>query len=146
MDKKRPPAVARISVETSAAVDLGAVSRWLIERQGSPLSFGAGDLPALGQKTLLRLAPPVTAPRAVLCALWLLEDLGAGGCLLAGHLRFVAHPTGSAIRMSFIGRTAEAMRSVSLGRQADLAARQLIELISDSIQRPAGLRAVAATG
>jgi hypothetical protein len=146
MDMNRPLAVAPISVETSAAVDLGAVCRWLIERQDSPLSFGPGDLPALGQKTRLRLALPVTAPRAVLCALWLLEDLGTGGCLLAGHLRFVAHPTGSHIRLSFIGRTAEAMRSVSLGRHADLAARQLIELISDSIQRPASLRTVAAAG
>ncbi len=137
-------AVARISVETSAGVDLSAVYRWLLERQGSPLSFGPGDLPALGQKTRLRLALPLTAPRAVLCALWLLEDLGAGGCLLAGHLRFVAHPTGSDVRLSFIGRTAEAMRSVSLGRHADLAARQLIELISDSIQWPARLRTRAA--
>jgi hypothetical protein len=146
MDVNRPLAVARISVETSAAVDLSAVCRWLIERQGSALSFGPGDLPALGQKTRLKLSLPVTAPRAVLCALWLLEDLGAGGCLLAGHLRFVGHPTGSDIRLSFIGRTAEAMRSVSLGRHADLVARQLIELISDSIRRPAGLRTFATAG
>jgi hypothetical protein len=143
MDVTRPLAVARISVETSAPVDLNAVCRWLIERQGGPVSFDAGDLPALGQRTRLRLALPVTAPRAVLCALWLLEDLGAGGCLLAGQLRFVAHPTESAIRLSFIGRTAEAMRSVSLGRHADHAARQLIELIANSIQRPAGLRDLA---
>ncbi|HEX7264458.1 MAG TPA: hypothetical protein VF383_09820 [Candidatus Dormibacteraeota bacterium] len=145
MATNRPLAVARISVETSTSVDLGAVCRWLIQRHGSPLSLGPGDLPALGQNTRLRLALPVTAPRAVLCALWLLEDLGAG-CLLAGHLRFVAHPTGSDIRLSFIGRTAEAMRSISLGRHADLAARQLIELISDSIQRPAGLRTAASAG
>jgi hypothetical protein len=144
MDVKRPLAVARISVETSAPVDLNAVCRWLIERQGNPARFDAGDLPALGQKTRLRLARPVTAPRAVLCALWLLEDLGAGGCLLAGQLRFVAHPTGSDVRLSFIGRTAEALKSVSLGRHADDAARQLIELISDSIERPASLRGLAA--
>jgi hypothetical protein len=143
MDVNRPLAVARISVETSASVDLSAACRWLIERQGSPVTLDAGDLPALGQRTRLRLAIPMTAPRAVLCAVWLLEDLGAGGCLLAGQLRFVAHPTESDIRVSFIGRTAEAMRSVSLGRQADHAARQLIELIANSIQRPAGLRGLA---
>jgi hypothetical protein len=144
MDVNRPLAVARVSVETSASADLNAVCRWLIEHQGMPLTFDAGDLPALGQRTRLRLALPVTAPRAVLCALWLLEDLGAGGCLLAGQLRFVAHPTESDIRLSFIGRTAEAMRSVSLGRHADHAARQLIELIANSIQRPIRIRGLAA--
>ena len=34
-------------VETSAPVDLNAVCRWLIERQGNPARFDAGDLPAL---------------------------------------------------------------------------------------------------
>ena len=144
MGVNRPLAVARISVETSAPVDLNMVCRWLIERQGNAVCFDAGELPALGQTTRLRLARPVTAPRAVLCALWLLEDLSAGGCLLAGQLRFVAHPTGSDIRLSFIGRTAEAMRSVSLARHAESAARQLIELISDSIGRHAGLQGLAA--
>jgi hypothetical protein len=94
------------------------------------------DLPALGQDCWLKLALPVTAPRAVLCALWLLDDLDAGGCLMTGHLRFVAHPTGAAIRLTFSGRTATAMRPTLLQGHANHAARQLLELIAESIERP----------
>jgi len=72
----------------------------------------------------------------VAAAVWLVDDVVAGECLLAGHLRFVAHPTSSDIRLSFRGRTAAAMRSGALYRQADHAARQLLEVIGRSIERP----------
>jgi len=72
----------------------------------------------------------------VLCTLWLVDDVVAGECLLAGHLRFVAHPTGSETRLSFSGRTAVAMRSGALYRQADHAARQLLEVIGRAIEGP----------
>jgi hypothetical protein len=129
-------AVARISAEASASAALDEVCRWLIARQSNPLRLDVDDLPALGQDCWLRLALPVTAPRAVLCALWLLEDIDAGGCLMTGHLRFVAHPTGSDIRLSFSGRTAMAMRPTLLQGHANHAARQLLELIAASIERP----------
>jgi hypothetical protein len=93
-------------------------------------------LPALGRHSWLRLARPITAPRAVLCTLWLVDDVVAGACLLAGHLRFVAHPTSSVVRLSFSGRTAVAMRSRALHLQADHAARQLLEVIGSSIESP----------
>ncbi len=127
-----PMPVARVSAETSASADLDEVCRWLIECQGTPVHL---DLPALGQGTRLRLELPLTAPRAVLCALWLLEDVEGGACLLAGQLRFIAHPTGSHIRLSFTGRIATAMRS-DLLRQADHAARQLLQMIVELIERP----------
>jgi hypothetical protein len=129
-------AVARISAEASASAALDEVCRWLIARQSNPLRLDVDDLPALGQDCWLRLALPVTAPRAVLCALWLLEDIDAGGCLMTGHLRFVAHPTGPDIRLSFSGRTATAMRPTLLHGHANHAARQLLELIAASIERP----------
>ena len=129
-------AVARISAEASASAALDEVCRWLIARQSNPVRLDVDDLPALGQDCWLRLALPVTAPRAVLCALWLLEDIDAGGCLMTGHLRFVAHPTGPDIRLSFSGRTATAMRPTLLQGHANHAARQLLELIAESIGRP----------
>ncbi len=128
--------VARVSAEISASAGLDEVCRWLIECQYNPVRLEVDDLPALGQNCWLRLALPITAPRAVLCTLWLVEDIDAGGCLLAGQLRFVAHPTASDVRLSFSGRTATVLRYGLLERQADHAARQLLELIAVSIERP----------
>lgn len=127
-----------ISAEASASADLSEVCRWLIESQGNPLRLRVDDLPALGLGTRLRLALPVTGRRAVMCTLWLLEDVEAGACLLAGQLRFVAHPTRSHIKVTFSGHPETAM--VSLRRQADHAARQLVELIAGFIERPPALR------
>jgi hypothetical protein len=132
------PMVARVSVETSALADLDEVCRWLIQRQVNPVRFDALDLPALGQSSWLKLALPITAPRAVLCALWLLEEMTPGGCFMVGQLRFVARPTGSDVRLSFSGRTATAMGSVLL-RQANDAAQQLVGVIAASIGRPSQL-------
>jgi hypothetical protein len=101
--------VARMSAEVSASADLGEVCRWLIERRSNPMRLGVDHLPALGQGSRLKLALPITAPRAVLRLVWLLEDVDAGECLLVGQLRFVAHPTESGIRLTFSGRTATAM-------------------------------------
>jgi hypothetical protein len=129
-------AVARISAEASASAALDEVCRWLIARQSNPVRLDLDDLPALGQDCWLRLALPVTAPRAVLCALWLLEDIDAGGCLMTGHLRFVAHPTSPDIKLSFSGRTATAMKPTLPQGHANHAARQLLELIAESIERP----------
>jgi hypothetical protein len=136
MQEARTSGVARISAEISAAADLDGVFRWLIERHGTPMRLDVNEMPALGQQSWLRLALPITAPRAVLCTLWLVDDVVAGRCLLAGHLRVIAHPTGSDIRLSFNGRTANAMRSGTLHRQADQAGRQLLEAIGRSIERP----------
>ncbi|MDQ6877413.1 MAG: hypothetical protein M3082_06880, partial [Candidatus Dormibacteraeota bacterium] len=60
-----------LSAETSAPADLDGVSRWLIASQWNPVRLGVVDLPALGQVSRLRFALPMTAPRAVLCAMWL---------------------------------------------------------------------------
>src|SRR3982074_3525774 len=97
---------ARVFAETSASANLDDVCRWLIERHSNPLHLATDDLPALGRGAKLKVAVPMTARRAVLCGLWLIEDADAGGCLLAGQLRFVAHPTASQISVSFSGRTA----------------------------------------
>ena len=143
MQEDRSSTGARLSAETSTSAGLDDVWRWLVECKGNPVSFDADDLPALGLETRLRLALPMTARRAVLCALWLLEDVGAGSCLLAGQLRFVAHPGGSEIRLSFNGRTAAPIRSGLLGRQADHVASQLLAVIAESIQRPPALDCAA---
>jgi hypothetical protein len=135
MQEDRTLAVSRISAETSASAALDEVCRWLITRQGNPLRLTIDDLPALGQDCWLRLALPIAAPRAVLSALWLVAEMDATECLLVGHLRFVAHPTRSDLRLSFNGRTAAAIRSGLLHGQADHTARQLLELIAQSIER-----------
>ena len=124
--------IARTSAEISAFADLSDVCRWLIECQYNPLRVDAGHLPALGQHTWLRVARPVTAPRAVLCTIWLVEEAEGGGCLVAGTLRFVGHPTASEVRLSFDGR------AIPTG-QEDSAALQLVELIAASIGRPRDL-------
>lgn len=127
----------RISVETTASANLVDVSRWLIERRSSPLRLEADQLPSLGQGARLMLAVPMTARRAVLCALWLLEDSAAGACLLSGQLRFVAHPSGSDVTVSFSGQTAMATTGGFLYRQARHAVGELVQLIAESIPRPA---------
>jgi hypothetical protein len=126
MQKNRPTLMARISTQISASADLNQVIRWLIECQSDPMSLEARHLPALGRGSRLRVARPVTAPRAVLCALWLVEELDAGVCLLASHLRFVAHPTASEIKVSFDGHARPQIGDTAL---------QLLELIALSIKR-----------
>jgi hypothetical protein len=143
MQEDRALIVARMSAETSASASLDDVWRWLIRCQTSPVRLEVDDLPALGQGTRLRLALPLSAPRAVLCTLWLLEDGDAGACLLAGQLRFVAHPTASEIKLSFNGRSAMPMRSDRVGPQSDHVARQLVMVIAESIERPSALARAA---
>jgi hypothetical protein len=138
-----PLNAAHISVETSASADLDDVCRWLIDCQTNPMRLDVRDLPALGQGTRLRLALPVTAPRAILSTVSLLEDVETGGCLLTGHLRFVAHPTEPNIRLSFSGRAETAMGSSAVRRQAAHAARELLDVIAASIERPSALRRLA---
>jgi hypothetical protein len=112
----------------SALADLHEALGWLIERQHNPVRFGVDDLPALGHDTWLKVALPITAPRALICALWLIEDVDDGACVLAGHLRFVGHPTGADTRLSFSGRSA-----TPTGPGHD-AARQLLGVIASSIE------------
>jgi len=142
MQGDRQLVVARISAETSASAHLAEALRWLIEAQSRLLRLVAEEVPALGQASRLKLGRPITAPRALLCALWLFEDVEAGECLMAGQLRFVAHPTASDIRMSFSGGTTTVMRQGPV-QQVDHAARQLLQAIAGSIERPGGR--VAAT-
>src|SRR6202521_4005980 len=143
------PMVARVSVESSAFADLDGVCRWLIQHQVNPVRFDAIDLPALGQGSRLRLALPITAPRAVLCALWLLEEIDPAGCLMVGQLRFVARPTGADVRLTFTGRTAMAMGTGLLHLRANDAAQQLVGVIAasigplESLFSPAALQAAA---
>jgi hypothetical protein len=132
MNEDRLRLVARISAEINALADLSEVCRWLIECQYDPPRLDADRLPALGRHSWLRVARPVTAPRAVLCTLWLVECGEGGGCLVAGTLRFVGHPTASEVRLTFDGR------AIPTGRE-DRAALQLVELIAASIGRPRDL-------
>ena len=127
----------RISVETSASANLVEVSRWLLEARSKPMRLEAVHLPSLGQGARLMLAVPMTARRAVMCALWLLADGATGACLLSGQLRFVAHPSGSDVTVSFSGHTAMAMTSGLLYRQAHHAVGELLQLIAESIPQPA---------
>ena len=120
--------VARVSAEIFASTDLAEVCEWLIERQHNPVRLHADHLPALGRHTRLRVARPITARRAVLCTLWLIEDADGGDCLVAGTLRFVSHPTASDVRLSFEGL----MVRTSRGTEAAL---QLLQVIESSIAR-----------
>jgi hypothetical protein len=90
-------------------------------------------LPALGQGVRLVLALPLTARRAVLCAVWLLGDGDESACVLSGQLRFVAHPSGSELMVTFRGRTAMAMTTAVLYRRAHHVAGQLLQVIAESI-------------
>jgi hypothetical protein len=124
--------VSRISAETSASVELNEVCRWLIRRQADPLRLPAQDIPALGRCGTLRLAPAVLAPRAVLSAFWLLDDADPGDGLLTGQLRFVAHPIRPEIRLSLSGRSSATAHGLTF-RNANLAARQLLDVIAESV-------------
>lgn len=139
MNTASPISANRVSAEASASADLDDVCRWLIESHGNPVHLDVKDLPALGQGTRLRLALPVTGRRAVLCTLLLLEEGAAGATLLAGQLRFVAHPTAPDMRLSFTGHIAAAVRTSSLRQHADHTARQLLELIARFVERPSAL-------
>ncbi len=119
---------ARLSAEISSPANLDEALGWLIESQYKPVRLGVDDLPALAHVCWLRLALPITAPRAVICALWLVEDADDGACVLAGHLRVVGHPSGPLTKLSFSGRTAT---PVDPGHDA---ARQLLGVIAASIE------------
>jgi len=130
----------RITVETSASANLDEVSRWLLECRANPLRLEAEHLPSLGQGARLMLAVPMTARRAVLCALTLLEDGAAGACLLSGQLRFVAHPSEPDVTVSFSGHTEMAMTTGFLYRRAHHAVGELLQLIAESIPQTAVTR------
>ena len=130
MNDDRPTLVARISAEIFASTGLAEVCAWLIESRHNPVRVEADHLPALGRPSWLRLARPITARRAVLCTLSLLDELDRGSCLVAGTLRFVGHPTASNVRMNFDGRAIPT-------DEGDSAARQLLELIVASIEKTA---------
>jgi hypothetical protein len=135
MNDRLPSMLARISAETSVSAHLHEACRWVIECQTNQARLDVEDLPALGCGSRLIVGRPITAARAVMCALWLLEDAVGGACLLAGRIRFLAHPTDSGIRLSFRGRAATATGSgLPLG-QADHAARQLLEVVAKSLGR-----------
>ncbi len=134
----RPMADARVFAETSASVSLDEVCRWLSGFRSNQLQLDVDDLPAIGRRARLRLALPVTARRAVLCAVSLIDD-AAGGCLLSGQLRFVAHPTASDINVSFHGHTTLAMTSDLHRRRAHHAVGELLHLIAESLRRSAAL-------
>jgi hypothetical protein len=119
--------VTHVSAEILASTDLVDVCEWLIERQHDPMHLRSDHLPALGRHTRLRVARPITARRAVLCTMWLLDDADGGDCLVAGTLRFVSHPNGSDVRVRFEGLT------IRTGRGRDLA-HQLLELIASSVR------------
>jgi hypothetical protein len=126
--------VARVSAEASASAHLSEVCRWLIDGRAKPIRLGLDVAPAMGQDCWLVLARPITAHRAVLCTLWVLEDVDSGGCLFAGQLRFVAHPTASHIRMSFNGGSAMVFRDGPVSGRANHAAQQVLGVIAESIE------------
>ena len=55
----------------------------------------------------------------------------------------MAHPTERDIRLSFSGRAETGMASSAIRRQAAHAARELLDVIAASIERPSALRRVA---
>jgi hypothetical protein len=126
MKEDRAMLVARVSAEMCTSATLTDVSEWVIARQHNHLRVHANHLPALGRHTWLRMARPIMAPRALLCTLWLLEDADGGACLVAGTLRFVSHPQGSDVRLSFEGLAVRTARG-------DAAAVQLLHLLASSI-------------
>jgi hypothetical protein len=128
----------QIFAETSASASLDEVGRWLLGYRSNQLQLEAEDLPALGQRVRLRLAVPLSARRAILCAVSLFDDV-ADAILLSGQLRFVAHPTGRDINVSFNGHTAKAMSSVVLRRRAQHAVAELVDVIADLLSRSARL-------
>ena len=128
----------QIFAQTSASASLDEVSSWLLGYRSNQLQLDAEDLPALGQRVRLRLELPLTARRAILCTVSLFDDV-ADAVLLSGQLRFVAHPTGPDITVSFSGHTTNAMSSGALRRRAQRAVAELVELIADLLSRSAGL-------
>src|SRR5258706_6465235 len=118
MQDSRLSNVARISVERSTPAPLDEVLRWLVQHQGTAMRLDSEEVPALGRHSWLRLARPITARRAVLCTLWLVDDVVAGACLLAGHLRVGAHPNRSVGGVNFSRRNAVAMSVRALYRPA----------------------------
>jgi hypothetical protein len=136
MNDRRPSMLARISAETSVSAHLHEACHWVIECQTNRVRLDVDELPALGCGSTLIVGRPITAARAVLCALWLLEDAVGGACLLAGRIRFLAHPTGTGIKLSFSGRAAATQTGSGLPPgQADHAARQLLDVVAKSLGR-----------
>jgi hypothetical protein len=134
MNEHRLPLVAPISAEMLVSTDLDDVYRWLVECHYNPVRLDAVHLPAIGQHTWLSVGPPITARRAVLCTLWLVELVEGGGCLVAGHPRFVAHPTTSDVKVAFDGRTAAAPRTEVPSAGGNVA-RQLLVQVAAAIER-----------
>lgn len=143
MNEDRRSLVARTSAEISVSAGLKEACQWLIGCQHNPISLAAGHLPGLARHAWLRVAHPITAPRALLCTLWLLEEVDRGDdCLIAGTLRFVAHPTAAGVKVSFEGLM------VRTDRAADDAALQLLELIASAIAQsgPSQTASISAAG
>jgi len=76
--------VARISAETSASAHLTACSAGSSRPSTSCCAWWPRNYPRSGRRVGSGWAAPSPAPRALLCALWLLEDEDGGGCLMQG--------------------------------------------------------------
>jgi hypothetical protein len=89
--------VTGVRSETTVFTSLANIHLWLTQNQGAEV-----ELPGLH----LHVGLPITAPRAVICTVWLLEKAGGSTPLLAGRLRGLTNPRDGSVRLVFDGTAA----------------------------------------
>ncbi len=125
--------VAGVLADTKLFTSLADLYLWLSQNQGNEV-----ELPG----SRLHVGLPMTAARAVICTIWLLDSSLGSTPLLAGRLRALIHPRDGSVRLTFTGsadpRLAGKDESASSERvrsEGARVARQLLELIAIDCER-----------
>lgn len=125
--------VAGVQTETTLFTSLANLYLWLSQNQGTEI-----EVPG----SRLHVGLPITAPRAVICTVWLLDGTLDSTPLLAGRLRGVIHPRDGSVRLSFTGSAASSLAGTKRPVSSELVrgegarvARQLLDLIAIGCER-----------
>lgn len=125
--------VTNIRSETTVLTSLTNIHLWLARNQG-----GEVELP--GSRLQVGLA--MTAPRAVICTIWLLEKRGGPTPLLAGRLRGVINPRDGSVRLGFDGGASRTLAAGNVPATTERVrsegarvARDLLDLIAGECER-----------
>ncbi len=86
--------VTCVRSETTVFTSLANIQLWLTQNQGAEVELSG---------LRLQVGLPITAPRAVICTIWLLEKGGGSVPLVAGRLRGLINPRDGSVRLAFEG-------------------------------------------
>ena len=136
--------VGGIHSETTVHASLSDIYLWLAKYRGGQVDASRLFPAAPTRDVSLHVGLPISAARAVICAMWLVEKPGSPTPLLAGRIRGLMNPRDASVQLRFDGTAwpsavggAAATKSDYVRIEGTRLARHLLELIA-AASVPAG--------